>query len=412
MRRILRRLAVSVFFASLVGSTGCVSPTMEGAHHNSWARSRSQINPNIVGAHGESMPVMASAYGPQSGPPIPMHMMAGAMMPPPNAMPGGMPPGMVPPPNPYGIQQASYNPAGPIMPVNNPGMPGIPGVPYGHTMPPGPLPGSAAALALAQGPRFPAQRTQVRFVRPTGMKVSWFTKGPDGNPAYSNVPIETPGRYNFPQAAIYRLKLSNIETRPGLEVYPTMEVVPTNPKTESFLAHSAVPVEFTAEDFKLIAEGTYVVKVIYLPDPQFQDASSTGTEEILSTRLEPGVDPIQEACRRGSILLVIRMGNVDQEAPNTPPLNATTPGAGMVNPLLQNFGPVRGGPPGSMVPFGGMGMVGPGAPMPPGLMSAPPPGPLSPAISSMPMSRPTPGTPTSRPGTASVSSPNDGPMMR
>lgn len=423
MRSILRRLAVSVFFASLVGTTGCVSPQMQGASHTSWERNRTRSIPHVCGGHGESMPIMASAgYGPQSGPPIPMHMMAGAVLPPPNAMPGGMPPGamaMNPMMNPYGIQQASYTPmasGGPIMPVNNPGMPGVPGVPYGHNMPPGPMPGSAAALAMNQGPRFPAQRTQVRFVRPTGMKVSWFTRGPDGNPAYSNVPIETPGRYNFPQAAIYRLKLSNIETRPGLEVYPTMEVVPTNPKTESFLAHSAVPVEFTAEDFKLIAEGTYVVKVIYLPDPQFQDAASTGTEEILSTRLEPGVDPIQEACRRGSILLVIRMGNVDQEAPNTPPLNATTPGGGMVNPLLQNFGPIRGGPPGSMVPFGGAGMgpaMGPGAPMPPGLMTgaAPAPGAM-PAITSMPMARPTPGMPTSRPGTASVSSPNDGPMMR
>jgi hypothetical protein len=164
------------------------------------------------------------------------------------------------------------------------------------------------------------------------MKISWYTQGPDGKPMWSTTPIETPGRYNFAQAAFYRLKLSNIEGRPGLELYPTLEVVPGNPNTEAFLAHSSVPVEFTNDDFKQVAEGNYIVKVIYLPYPQFQDVAGTGIEEILSTRLEPGADPIEEARRRGSILLVIRMGNVDQEAPNTPPLNAPPPGAAQPQP--------------------------------------------------------------------------------
>jgi hypothetical protein len=274
-------------------------------------------------------------------------------------------------------------------------------------------------MAMSNQPRFPAQRTQVRFVRPSGMKISWYTQGPDGKAAYSSSPIDAPGRYNFPQAAIYRLKLSNIEGRPGLEVYPTMEVVPTNPKTESFLAHSSVPVDFTPDDFKQIAEGSYIVKVIYLPDPQFQDAASTGTEEILSTRLEPGVDPIQEALRRGSILLVIRMGNVDQEAPNSPPLNANVPQGAGPNPIM-NFGPMGSGPPGTMVPFGPAG-GNTGTPTPQGLMS--PPGGFSSAISSMPLPTGSPsmtqGIPTSRPGRATASSsavpqapivPFDGPM--
>ena len=108
--------------------------------------------------------------------------------------------------------------------------------------------------------------------------------------------------------------------------------LPGNRKTEAFLAHSAVPVESTPEDFQQVAEGNYLVKVIYLPDPQFQEQAAT-TEEIVSTRLEPGADPIKEALRRGSILLVIRMGNIDQEAPNAPPLNSPPPaGAGPGGP--------------------------------------------------------------------------------
>jgi hypothetical protein len=212
------------------------------------------------------------------------------------------------------------------------------------------------------GPGHALGRTQIRFAGPSGMKIAWLTQAADGRPVYSAPMVEAPGRYNFLQASIYRLKLSSIEKRPGLEVYPTLEVVPANHKTETFLSHSAVPITFTDEDFQEVAEGKYVVKVIYLPDPQFQElAAASGIDELVSTRLEPGADPILEAQRRGSILLVIRMGNIDQEAPNTPPMDFHGPQAGM--------------PPG-MPPGMGMGMMPPGM-MPPGMM---PPGMVPPGM--------------------------------
>ena len=82
---------------------------------------------------------------------------------------------------------------------------------------------------------------------------------------------------------------------------------------------------FTDEDFEQVATGNYVVKVIYLPDPQFQELATTGPDEVVSSRLEPGVDPILEAKRRGCILAVVRVGNIDLEAQNTPPMNAPSP---------------------------------------------------------------------------------------
>ena len=54
-----------------------------------------------------------------------------------------------------------------------------------------------------------------------------------------------------------------------------------------------VPLEFTPQDFQEIAEGKYLVKVIYLPDPQFQELAATGTDEIISTRFEP--EPIRSS---------------------------------------------------------------------------------------------------------------------
>jgi hypothetical protein len=206
--------------------------------------------------------------------------------------------------------------------------PGISAVPPG-ALPPGLRPpGAVAAVgALTGAPAapFPVQRTEVRFVGPAGMKISWYGPSADGRGSFGPQYLQAPARYNFLQASIYRLKLSDIPNRPGVELYPTLEVVPAKAKTCTFLAHSAVPVVFTEEDFEQVAAGNFVVKVIYLPDPQFQDLAATGPDEVVSSRLEPGVDPIVEAKRRGCILLVVRLGNIDLEAPNTPAMDAPNP---------------------------------------------------------------------------------------
>ena len=74
------------------------------------------------------------------------------------------------------------------------------------------------------------------------MKVNWDVGGAG---MFDSEAAGLPGRYNFPQGAIYRLKLTNIPGRPGVELYPTLEVGPAMPRTEAFLAHNAIPVQFT-----------------------------------------------------------------------------------------------------------------------------------------------------------------------
>jgi hypothetical protein len=167
---------------------------------------------------------------------------------------------------------------------------------------------------MPQQPNGPAANmtSQIAFVGPEGMTVSWDVSAPG---AFDSQPLVCPGRYNFPQSAIYRLKLSNVPARPGVELYPTLEVGPTMPRTEAFLAHNAIPVQFTEEDFDQVLSGNFVTKVIYLPDPEFQELALAGVETLVSTRLDPGVDPVVEADRRGAILAIVRLGNKDLQAP-------------------------------------------------------------------------------------------------
>jgi hypothetical protein len=159
----------------------------------------------------------------------------------------------------------------------------------------------AASASLSQVPS-PGPRTQVRFAGPSGMQVRWYVRGPDGQGRYSEPPLEAPARYNFRRGAAYRLKLSRIPGHPGLELYPTLEVPHAGPAALQFLDHSAVRLELTDEDLRRAAAGELVVKTVYLPG----------------------------AGGPGALLLVLRLGNRDQEG------QGISAGSSQALPLLRD----------------------------------------------------------------------------
>ena len=213
------------------------------------------------------------------------------------------------------------------------------GIPAAHNLPPaqqllepgpgvgGPGPGvlnrtalggGGGGISAAYGPfgAVVGQSVQVLFDKPELMQVSWDVSGIG---RYDSSPLIVPGRQNFAQGGIFRLKLTNLEGRPGMELYPTLEIGKATPRTSAYLAHAAIPIQFGQEDFDQVAAANFVTKVIYVPDPRFQELALAGVDTLVSTRLDPGVDPIAEADRRGSILAIVRLGNKDLEVPGVDP---------------------------------------------------------------------------------------------
>ena len=161
-------------------------------------------------------------------------------------------------------------------------------------------------------------KSQIYFLDPNGMQIGWQTgAGPNGERTYLPAQLTVPARYNFNQG--YHLPPEDHQySGPARHAHciPTIEVAPTTPATDAYLAHNAIPVQFTAEDFDQVVDGgNFVTKVIYLPDPKYQELAVSGVETLVSTRLEPGVDPILEADKRGTILLIVRLGAIDLEMP-------------------------------------------------------------------------------------------------
>lgn len=195
--------------------------------------------------------------------------------------------------------------------------PGVGGPGPGVLMPAAGMGGGAVAPAMAMGGYAPGcppmgmsagATSQIAFLGVEGGEISWDISGQQ---MFDSTPLVMPGRQNFPQGAIYRLKLTNLPGRAGIELYPTLEVGPVTPRTDAYLAHAPIPVQFTDEDLDQVLSGNFVTKVIYLPDPEFQELALSGAETLVSTRLDPGVDPIAEADRRGAILAILRIGNLD-----------------------------------------------------------------------------------------------------
>ena len=226
-----------------------------------------------------------------------------------------------------------------------------------------------------------APTSQVGFIGPDGMQVRWDVAMAGG---FDSTPLVTPGRYDFPQGAIYRLKITDIPGREGLELYPSLEVAPVTPRTAAFLAHNAIPFQLTEEDLDQVTSGNFVTKVVYLPDPCYQELAVAGVETLVSTRLDPGIDPVVEADRRGSILAIIRIGNKDLQSR----------GVGGATGLAASGGSGAGGgvAMGMVAPLG-MPSGGNPAQMPPGLMAG-----MNAPQYGMPLT----GTPTGLPGPAHI----------
>ena len=180
---------------------------------------------------------------------------------------------------------------------------------------PGPMVGGPGPGVLSMGPPPGAmmgsgvpKTSQVRFLGPEGMNIGWQI-----GHGFAENQLMAPDRYNFNQGATYRLKLTGVPGREGLAIYPSLHIYPVHPTTAAYLEHNALPLRINDEDLDQVETNNFVTKVIYLPDSKYQELAIAGVEELVSTRLGPGMDPVTEADRRGTIMAVLRMGNMDLE---------------------------------------------------------------------------------------------------
>jgi uncharacterized repeat protein (TIGR01451 family) len=169
-------------------------------------------------------------------------------------------------------------------------------------------------LALAQGPGFgpppypvPALRASpllyVRFTGPPGMEASFFQGGGPGRRFPAPVVVGMRPGYR------YRVGLGGLPGRPGLVLFPTVEVLGTLNLTPK-LSPPAFPavVHLTEVDLEAVAVGTLVTKVVYLEDPDRAEPVATRPGEVIENDVPRDGDILGEARARGRLMLVVHFG--------------------------------------------------------------------------------------------------------
>jgi hypothetical protein len=86
--------------------------------------------------------------------------------------------------------------------------------------------GPGSTEAYADGAGAGMATSQIAFLGDNGVQVAWDVSG---SGMFDSSPLVIPGRQDFYQGAIYRLKLTNIPGRAGVQLYPTLEVAPVTP---------------------------------------------------------------------------------------------------------------------------------------------------------------------------------------
>ncbi|MFO0919942.1 MAG: thioredoxin domain-containing protein, partial [Planctomycetaceae bacterium] len=114
----------------------------------------------------------------------------------------------------------------------------------------------------------------------------------------------------------YALSLNSQEWKSRISA--NLDIYSTKDSVRKFVDKHHVWFRVTDEDLDQIASGNSVTKVAYLPQAKLQMLPDAAIETLVSTRLNPQVDPIEEAKRQGEILAVLRF--------NLPPPDKETPG--------------------------------------------------------------------------------------
>ena len=243
---------------------------------------------------------------------------------------------------------------------------GLVGSPIHHaqaqvvTSTPDPVPVSAAeaAAVVAEAAAAPAAAALaheiqvVRFQGPAGAKVEVLGPAAEVVPQGDGKGLATVG---LKVGVGYQIKLSNLPDRPGVSLYPMVEIVGHLHRPKNIdPAKYPIRIVFRDDDIEQAADrGRLITQVVYLEDPEQAVPLKLPKDEPPYVDLSPAEDPLKVARALGRVMAVVRIGGRQPTAEevNGPsglglaaiPCPFMNPGSG--GPCGLPCGPVTGTPP-------------------------------------------------------------------
>jgi hypothetical protein len=104
-----------------------------------------------------------------------------------------------------------------------------------------------------------------------------------------------------------RVRITDLPGFPGVELYPTIEVIDRLHPPEGLAEQFPIPIEFTAEEIAAALNNQMVTKVVYLEQPDLAAPIAQG-EFARVEDLHPSLNLLETADMNGRPMAIIRLG--------------------------------------------------------------------------------------------------------
>jgi hypothetical protein len=162
--------------------------------------------------------------------------------------------------------------------------------------------GQAAHFNVLARPSIHAYPQPVKVTVPGTAKVTFFDGVRPGG-----VTVDAPGQAKLPVGYAYRVKISELSEYPGVQLFPTIEVLDRLHPPADQVDNFPIPIELTVEEIEAVLQDRMVTKVVYLerqdlPRPPHQRAAVNISE------LPPTDNLLQSAGHMGRPVAILRLG--------------------------------------------------------------------------------------------------------
>jgi hypothetical protein len=130
-----------------------------------------------------------------------------------------------------------------------------------------------------------------------------------GSPQHA-VPVNAPAQAGLSVGFTYRVRISNLPEFPGIEIYPTVELLDRLHAPAGLEQEFPVPIQITEADIQTVLQDQMVTKVIYVEQPDLAapiDQNQPAGYSRVET-LPPAANLLQAADLRGRPMAIVRIG--------------------------------------------------------------------------------------------------------
>jgi hypothetical protein len=197
-------------------------------------------------------------------------------------------------------------------------------LPISQYSPPG-----VVALWTRQARPQPPYMQPVKVFLPSEGRVTFYDRRPD-----RAIQLNAPAQAALMVGLVYRFKIDQLPDFPGVEFYPTIELLDRLHPPAGLIDEYPVEFAFSLDDFEWAADGRLITKVIYLESPRTVPLLQVN-EPRKTVTLPPTKNALLEADALGRPMAILRLGGRTPNADGSDP-EFFGPGGPVLAPNVQS----------------------------------------------------------------------------